>query len=300
MSGQLDDTVTAPMSEDFASRFFVPSTEKVAASFGGASHVGKVRANNEDHFAIVHRLRSQHFELTNLPRENLPAFRQEAYLLIVADGIGGAAAGELASRFAMEAAWELSAQASSWVMKLHGLSDQQIRERIEAYALRMHESLLQAARDKPELAGMGTTWTSAYVTGWDCILAHIGDSRAYLFRAGEVIRLTRDHTLAQLLVDEGMKREQAAPFRHVVMNSLGGSSGDVIPDVDHVMLQSGDRLMLCTDGLSDLVTSPEIATILRTVPNPQDACDKLIESALDRGGKDNVTVIVTDVRTIDE
>lgn len=292
MSQNLRDTVPFLAADDFASRFFVTPSASVGVTYGGATHVGNVRDNNEDHFSVIHRLRSQHFLLTNLARENLPAFRDEAYAFVVADGLGGAAAGELASRLVMEEAWELSAQASSWVMKFHDLSAQQIRERLDAYVARMHEKLVKLSEGNPQLEGMGTTWTSAYTAGWDAVLAHVGDSRAYLHREGELCQLTRDHTLAQELADQGIERERSDRFRNVVTNTLGGKRSEAIPDVEHIALQSGDRLLLCTDGLSDLVSDQQIAEIVRTVETPQAACDALIAKALKAGGKDNVTVVL--------
>ena len=282
MPQSFDDTAPYATADAFAAGFFVPPPPTVKVTYGGATHPGKIRDQNEDHFAVVHRFRSQHLLLTNLS-----AF-------IVTDGIGGAAAGELASRLVMEEAWELSAQASSWVMRFHDLADQQVRERTEAYAARMHEKLQQVARDDPRLQGMGTTWTSAYAVGWDAVVTHIGDSRAYLVRDQRLRQLTRDHTLAQALSDRGMGPEETDLFRHVVTNTLGGGHGQAIPDVIHIQLQAGDRLLLCTDGLSEMVDDRRIEDVLRSISAPQDACDALIEKALEQGGKDNVTVILAD------
>ena len=292
MARHLGDTATFTTGGDFASRFFVPPAPALDVRYGGATHPGKVRDNNEDHFAIIHRCRSQHFLSTNLSRENLPAFRDEAYGFIVADGLGGEAAGEMASRLVMEESWELSAQASSWIMKFSGMPDQQVRKRINAYAARIHERLKDAARDNPKLEGMGTTWTSVYVVGWDAILAHVGDSRAYLFRDKTLKRFTRDHTLAQELLDRGVPPEMTTNFRNVVTKTFGGERDEVIPDVEHFVLQDNDQLLLCTDGLTDCVTEEEIIKILEAGKIPDVTCDDLIAKALEGGGKDNVTVVL--------
>lgn len=292
MARNSDDTAIVATGGDFASRFFVPPAPPMDVRYGGATHPGKVRDNNEDHFAIIHRCRSQHFLSTNLSRENLPAFRDEAYGFIVADGLGGEAAGEMASRLVMEESWELSAQASSWIMKFSGLPDQQVRKRINAYAARMHEKLKETARENPKLEGMGTTWTSIYVIGWDAIVTQIGDSRAYLFRGKTLERLTRDHTLTQELLDRGVPPEMTTNFRNVVTRTLGSEQDEVIPDVDHLVLQDGDQLLLCTDGLTDCVSEEEIVKILEARTTPDETCDALIAKALDGGGKDNVTVVL--------
>lgn len=292
MSHNLTDTVPHVQAEDFASRFFVTPSATVAVTYGAATHIGNVRDNNEDHFAVIHRFRSQHLLATNLPRENLHAFRDEAYVFVVTDGLGGAASGELASRLVLEEAWELSAQASSWVMRFKDLSTQQIRERLDAYAAKMHEKLIKLSESNPRLEGMGTTWTSAYITGWDAVLAHVGDSRAYVYRDGTLRQLTRDHTLAQELIDRGVDRDKTKRFRNVVTNTFGGKTTEAKVDVEHITLQNGDRLLLCTDGLTELVSEPKIAEIIRMAESPQPAVSALIKAALDAGGQDNITVVL--------
>jgi PPM family protein phosphatase len=294
MSTNLEDTVSDVSDQGFASRFFVGPAVAVAVQFGGASHVGRVRSNNEDHFAVIRRSRSQEVLLSNLPAGVLSPSADAAYLFIVADGLGGAAAGEWASRLALQKAWDLAGQATSWIMKFHDLSAQQVRERAEAFAAEMHRALLEYGQRDPELNGMGTTWTSAYIVAWDALIAHVGDSRAYLARRGELRQITRDHTLAQILIDTGVPPEETRRVRHVLTNTLGGSAEAVSPDVAHVGLESGDRLLLCTDGLTELVSDREIAEVLGRTLQPQAACDTLIEIALDHGGKDNVTVVLAE------
>lgn len=294
MSTNLEDTIADVADQGFASRFFVEPAAAIAVQCGGASHVGRVRANNEDHFAIIRRSRAQEMLLSNLPASAFSPIASAAYLFIVADGLGGAAAGEWASRLALQKAWDLAGQATSWIMKFHDLSAQQVRERADAFATEMHRALLEYGQRDPELSGMGTTWTSAYIVAWDALIAHVGDSRAYLARRGELRQITRDHTLAQVLIDTGVPPEQTRRVRHVLTNTLGGSSEAVSPDVAHVALESGDRLLLCTDGLTELVSDREIAEVLSRTLQAQAACDALIEIALNHGGKDNVTVVLAE------
>lgn len=294
MSLNPENTSQSVADEEFAARFFVPLPVPVHLQFGGASHVGRVRRNNEDHFAIICRHRSQKVLLSNLPPGVLSPFGEEAYCFIVADGMGGAAAGEWASRLALQTAWDLADQASSWLMRFHDLSAQQVRERTEAFASEIHRTLLEYGRADAELTGMGTTWTSAYVVGWDALISHVGDSRAYLFRKGELSQITRDQTLAQDLIDSGVPEERTRGVRNVLTNSLGGKRDSVTPDVEHLAIQDGDRLLLCTDGLSELVSDREIAEIVGGSLPPQAVCDALVQRALDNGGRDNVTVIVAE------
>src|SRR5580704_7082456 len=163
----LPNTAEYGPEQTFASQFFVGSAPPVFVQFGGATHVGRVRTNNEDHFAVIRRSRAQELLLSNLPSGCVSPTEDAAYCLIVADGLGGAAAGEWASRLALQKAWDLAGAASSWVMKFHDVSAQQVRERTEAFASEMHRTLEEYGQADPELTGMGTTWTSAYVVAWD-------------------------------------------------------------------------------------------------------------------------------------
>jgi len=280
----------------FGALFFAAQIPQVDVHFGAASHIGKVRPNNEDHYAVLRRNRSQTMLTTNAPEQNFGVIEDEAYVLVVADGMGGAQAGEWASRLALQAAWDLAGRASSWIMRFRDLEAQQAQDRVDAYVQEIHQTLVDYGQADPELAGMGTTWTSAYIVGWDAIIMHIGDSRAYLHRRGSIRQITKDHTLAQALIDSGIPPEDTTRVRHVLTNRLGGRPGLVAPDVRHVPLEDGDRLLLCTDGLSDLVGDSEIADEIVRAGHPQAACDALIELALARGGKDNVTVVIAQTR----
>jgi protein phosphatase len=231
-----------------------------------------------------------------LPEGILKSSGDETFCFVVADGMGGAAAGELASRVAIQKAWDLTEQASSWVMRLRDLAAQQVQERIEGFLSEMHRTLRQMGEADPDLTGMGTTWTSVYVVGWHALVAHVGDSRAYHWRHGTLRQITRDQTLAQVLIDSGVPPDDTRKVRHILTNSLGGKSDLVVPDVEHVGLQDKDRLLLCTDGLTDQISDQELTELLALPSPPQAACDALIQLALDRGGKDNVTVIVAEVR----
>jgi serine/threonine protein phosphatase PrpC len=262
--------------------------------FGAASHIGLVRNANEDHFAIFRRIRTQEILLTSLDQNQTPSTADEAYGFVVADGMGGAAAGETASRVAIQKAIDLAEHASSWVMRLRSLAAQQMRKRIDAYVTEMDRTLREMGEADSDLAGMGTTWTSIYVAAWNAIIVQIGDSRAYLLRKNVLRQITRDQTLAQVLIDSGVPPEDTTRVRHILTNSLGGSSKVVAPSIGHLVLQDGDRLLLCTDGLTDQITDDELADLLGQRLSPQAACDALVQLALDRGGKDNVTVIVAE------
>jgi protein phosphatase len=154
----------------------------------------------------------------------------------------------------------------------------------------------ERARVDPNLRGMGTTMTLTYSIGFDLFLAHAGDSRAYLCREGSLRQLTRDHTRVQELVDAGMMtREEAAThrLRNVLTNVLGGGVPLTDVDVHRVGLTAGDIMLLCSDGLYDVVKDDEIASILCASNSAEAACRSLIDLALERGAPDNVTVVVS-------
>lgn len=291
-SNAMDETVELEPTNEFVERFFTAPAAPVAMHFGAATHLGNVRTNNEDQFAVIKRSRATDVLLSSLPPEDLEFPIQSSYSLVVADGIGGAQSGEIASRVTLQTMLELAVQATSWVMRLTSLKAQQIRERVDAYAQRMQETLLEYSRKDPKLAGMGTTWTSAHLMSPHAIVVHVGDSRAYLFRDGELFQITRDETMAQTMIDSGMSPERAERYRHILLNSFGGKHQEVFAQIYQIKFGPGDRLLLCTDGLYDQVADDEIAEALQSGDSPQAVCEALIGRALASGGKDNITVVV--------
>ena len=174
---------------------------------------------------VVRRSRGREIVSTNLSA--LPASYpvEYAYTLIVADGVGGSAFGEFASQLALETALELAGNATSWVMKVTNLDAQQMRARIDAYAEQIQATLRGYIDAYPHLQGMATTWTSAYIVSQRAIISHVGDSRAYLYRHGELKQITRDDTLAQQLTDAGVSAESVQRFRNVLTSSLRWKCG---------------------------------------------------------------------------
>jgi protein phosphatase len=286
----------SPISEGSAGKYQA-ATPTVRVEFGATTHTGKVRENNEDHFAVVRRTRSREVLLTNVADVIFPD--DHAYTLVVADGVGGRGFGELASEFVLRFGWELAGQATSWLMKFEETNWEEIRARVKSYVSRIHAALQEHALSHPQLLGMGTTWTCLYVMGKDAVLAHVGDSRAYAFRQGGLRQLTHDHTFAQALIDRGVPTEETGPFRHILTNSLAARTEAVHPEIDHVPLCHGDRLLLCTDGLTDMVSDDDIAATLRSIAQPQAASDALVHLALQNGGRDNVTVILADFQIVE-
>ena len=267
----------------------------VLAEFGAATDPGKVRPVNEDHYLIVRRRRLREVIRTSLPVELLSQPEQSAFTLAVADGMGGHAFGEIASFLALKTGWDLGGGEVKWTVKVNEQESDDLKKKAAVFFQLIDKSLHEAVAGQPRLAGMGTTLTIAYVTGPELFVMHAGDSRVYLYRARALRRLTKDHTLSQILVDTGA----AAPGspeevrkRHVLTNYVGGPTPNVAVDVRRHRLLDDDVVLLCTDGLSDLATDAEIAGVLGDHPAPDDAARALVALALDRGGRDNVTVVL--------
>ena len=159
----------------------------------------------------------------------------------------------------------------------------------------VNASLLQQADADADLEGMCTTLTAALTHGKDLIVGHVGDSRAYLLRQGKLEKLTRDHTLAEHLLDEGGDIEKDNLLRElgdVLMQALGATNRELRPDINHFTLEDDDQLLLCTDGLTNMVDDFLITSVLTGAESAQAACRELVELALVAGGRDNVTVVV--------
>lgn len=268
----------------------------VKVDYSALSHVGKVRRNNEDHYLVARLGRSLEPLMTNVPADALPGKLDEfGYGMLVADGMGGAVAGEVASRMAVSLLINLVIDAAKWGRRIDEQEAKGLMERLVRYYSEIHSALVQRAESDPHLSGMGTTLTVAYSFCSDLFIAHVGDSRGYLFRDGSLHQLTRDHTLAQELADRGQIPPEAVArhrFRHILTNVLGGHSGPVDTEIQHLRLADSDRLLLCTDGLTDMLDDGTIADVLNRCDDPAEICRALIDLALEAGGKDNVTVVL--------
>jgi PPM family protein phosphatase len=206
-------------------------------------------------------------------------------LAVVADGMGGYEGGQEASRLAVETVCDVYREAKA---------DDPLRALIEALAL-AHQNIQNYALEHPELHGMGTTCTAVAVIDHNLFFAHVGDSRLYRIRAGSASRLTRDHSYVGRLVESGIVRSEDAeshPQRHILTAALG-SGKDVEPDVPElpIHLEKDDTLLLCTDGLWSLVNEQELAREVKA-NTPAQACQALVKMALERGGPDNITVLI--------
>jgi protein phosphatase len=268
---------------------------RVRADFGALTHVGKVRPNNEDQYLVTRLSKSLDILASSLPGDEHARLKGPyGYLMLVADGMGGRGGGEIASARVAQAAKMHVLQTAKWFFRFGDENEEQrvhdLREALE----RIDRELVEEAKDDPSLAGMGTTLTAASSIGEEVFIVHVGDSRAYLFRHGELDQLTHDHTMAQGLIDAGLMEPQEARshrLRNVLTNCVGGHVG-VKGEITKLRVADGDRLLLCTDGLNDMVSDARIAQLLSRHTNPGEACAALVDEALDGGGRDNITVVL--------
>jgi serine/threonine protein phosphatase PrpC len=276
---------------------------RLDVDLGALSHQGHVRENNEDSYLVMKFGRSLENLLTNLHDHLLEQnYVMNGYGMLVADGMGGLAAGEVASRLALSKLIELIVETSDWTLSLRRHRDvTTVLERMTERFFQIDEIVRKEAANDSTLHGMGTTLTVAAALGNDLIVGHVGDSRAYLLRDDDFRQLTTDHTLAQALIDAGVAdRDDPASrsMRHVLTAAVG-SLGKGEPEVQRLRLNSGDQLLLCTDGLTEVVDDTTIARLLREAKSSQSACDQLVDLALAGGGVDNITVVLAHFTSLD-
>lgn len=273
----------------------------VEVTSAARSDVGKIRQNNEDHYLVARLRRAIKIDATNLDSLRIPLLREEGgHLLAVADGMGGMASGEDASFLAISAGLELLRDAAKWYLDVSGPNEiEELVETCRSYIKQINQRVYAHASQDLAKEGMGTTLSVAYSVGLRLFVIHVGDSRVYLSHGGTLQQITRDHTVAQDLATTGritQSEVKSHRMRNVLTNYIGSPDQGIKAEIHRLELHSGDRLLLCSDGLSDQVDDAEIARILADEAEPKAACDRLVDAALASGGRDNITVIVADYR----
>ncbi len=247
----------------------VSSIGSLPLRVAGATHVGRVRQNNEDSYLIS----------------------DQQKLYIVSDGMGGEMAGEVASKTVVAVLPRLLEQHLRGILPMTSQTVERVlRDRI----VELSQSLQRESAGQAGMKGMGATVALALLRGSSAHLAHMGDSRIYLYRDGELTQLTQDHSITALLIASGditPEEAQHHPARGKLSRFVG-MEGVVYPDVQTIKLRAGDQLLVCSDGLSGPVSCGEIAAILSAHDDPARACQSLIAAANEAGGKDNITAIV--------
>jgi serine/threonine protein phosphatase PrpC len=252
----------------------------ITITFAALSDVGLTRSVNEDAFQLTDLSTGASFEAS--PSNGQFMLGQRGALFTLSDGMGGHAAGEVAS----------STVISSVRATLQAGGDAPAEQRLEAAVRRANADVIEAAQIKGR-HGMGATLTAVLVDSTSAYVAEVGDSRAYLLRAGQLKQLTRDQSLVQMLVDQGLMQPEEAensPRKNILLQAMG-SVEEVHAAIGQVELRKGDRLLICSDGISNAVNHSELLDIL-TTNGPWHACEQLVKLANDRGGEDNLTAVV--------
>lgn len=273
-----------------------PSRRPLNVRSHGCTDKGKVRSSNEDQFLIATLRKALQVVQTSVDQPDVQIGNPQGYLFLVADGVGGNAAGEKASAMAVNSIENFAIDTLSWCSQLRtGADGDSLLGEFKTALAQANDQLIREANRRPELHGMATTLTLAYFLGRELFVAHVGDSRCYLLRDKMLYRLTRDHTLVAEMVHRGLlKPEEAAghAYRHVVTNVVGGDDPGVQVEIHKMPLEGGDCILLCSDGLTEMVPEAEILeALLADAGNPTTACDRLVKRANEKGGKDNVTVV---------
>ncbi len=261
----------------------------------GLTDTGKVRKVNEDQFLIASMHKVMEIEQTSLPshaREHLDSGAM-ARLLLVADGVGGSAAGDEASGLAVETVASYVTNSMRCFYQLDKQLEDDLMSELESSVKKSHAMVQSAAEKMPDREGMATTLTVVHVLWPTVYIVQVGDSRCYRLRGGALTQLTRDQTMAQSLVDQGVLAPEHADesrWSHLLSSAVGK---EIAPATSKEHLEVGDALVLCTDGLTKHVSKEDIARHVTAAASAQDACERLVAAALDDGGSDNVTVVVS-------
>ncbi|GMR13650.1 MAG: protein phosphatase 2C domain-containing protein [Gemmatimonadota bacterium] len=262
--------------------------------FHGLTHPGKVRTENQDHFLVSSLHKRMEVHLTSLPDTGRLYGDAErlALLAMVADGVGGGPGGEAASRLALEAVSQYAAESMDCYYTADPTDDHAFTRALANAALHCHQDVLKRS-DGARGRGMATTLTLMLFVWPRAYLLQVGDSRYYILRDGELTQISRDQTLAQVLVDDGVfSRTEASksPLSEVLSSAIGGS--ETTPVVTGIDQDWNYVHLLCSDGLTKHVSDERIAERLRSMTSAKQVCEDLLKDALDDGGSDNITVIV--------
>jgi serine/threonine protein phosphatase PrpC len=252
----------------------------LSITFAALSDVGLARENNEDAFQVTDLSTGGTFDAN--PSQATFNVGARGALLALSDGMGGHAGGEIASAVVIESMRK--------ALQADGIG--QAEQKLEA-AIRGANKDVAATAERRNKRGMGATLTAVLVDDSGAYVAEVGDSRAYLLRAGRLKQLTRDQSLVQLMLDSGMctkEEAETSPQKNILLQAMG-STRDIHAAIGHVSLRQRDKMLLCSDGVSNAISDEELRDILEANP-PAAACSRLIELANERGGDDNVTAVV--------
>lgn len=300
----IDDKAKSPAESVWAfpgPQPFPPPSATLRVEFGAETRRGRAREVNEDHYLVIRFTRSQDTVKSSLPQSTVTNhFEEYGYGMVVADGMGPGGSGETASRLAVETLVHLVRVFGKWNLRIDDAIAHEIMQRAERLYRHVDGALLEESY-RTSTPGLQTTLTATFGAGHDLFFAHVGHSRAYLWRGGRLMRLTRDHTIGR----GGARRAPSAPLidlstaardlKHVLTDTIGmtGTTGPRI-DLERFRLDNGDVVLVCTNGLTDAVDEDDIAQLLDTDASPDDKCRALVERAVALNAEDDVTAVVAE------
>jgi protein phosphatase len=281
---------------------FVKEKRQANVDAYGITDVGKKRDTNQDQFLISDLSKTMLIHQTSLPEPDHQRLfsSSQGKLFIVADGLGGHGGGEVASAISLHAIVNYMLNMMPWFFRLDEAREDDLREELEAALQRCQGKVQSAAGTHQDISEMGTTLTMAYVIWPRLYVVHAGDSRCYLYRSSKLEQITKDHTIAEKMVDQGKltpEEAEESAWSNVLWNAVGGGSDEISPEVYKAELQKGDILLLCTDGLTKHLSDGTIVeTLTRPLTGPRESvqakAQKLIDMANQDGGTDNITVVI--------
>jgi serine/threonine protein phosphatase PrpC len=286
---------------------FQPLSPTPTIEVAGLSMCGQLQHDNTDHFLAIRLGRLQETVATSLSAGDLPPrFEEYAYAMLVADGLGGHGTGARASRLALSTLAHLAIRYGKWNVRIGADTAADIVEQSEFFYRQISDAMSQAAHADFRLAEMATSLTAVYIAGSDLFFAHLGHSRAFLFRNGVLIQLTMEHTLERLISASAALRRarlearrprvpEPRPADTVTDPAAAHPDTPEVP-IEHVQIWSGDRVLLCTDGLTQVVNEDRISEVLAAQRSPGDDCRRLVDLAMSSGATDSVTVLIADYR----
>ncbi len=258
--------------------------------------IGRKRHSNQDQFLIAQIASPVKLLFASAPCQEVADATPTGELLIVADGMGGHRGGEVASQIAVECIYRYAVR--HWVdfVAPSVLPGHSIREHLSAAFFEAHHQLMTMSRQSPELEGMGTTLTVAFILWPKLYVGHAGDSRCYLLRAHQLQQITTDQTMEDLVIKDPAQKDllstESTPLTHILYNCLGGDVNNLSVEYYERSLEGNDCVLLCTDGLTRHASPPELVQIVKSTPSSILACRQLVETANRAGGTDNITAIL--------
>lgn len=286
----------AVLSVPFTVREFRPLSASVRVEIAAASRRGASRKSNDDHYLVIRLGRSQETLATSLSAADVPAsFEENGYAMLVADGLGEGGSGSVASRVALSTIAHLALDQGRWNLRVDPATAMEIMDRAQQFCSRADAAVFAKSLTGSPLTGMTTSLTAAYSAGDNLFIAHVGHSRAYLFRNGSLTLLTRDHTIEQHHANSTRPvavERRGQDLRHILTDAIGAGGRTPLVDVEQFRLLGGDSIVLCTNGLTDVLDEGQIADVLALPRQPSEQVAILTELAEQHRSEDNATVLL--------